>query len=378
MTSKERFLTALRGGKPNHIPASPDTSNMLPCKLTGKPFWDIYLYKNPPLHQAYLEVLKKYGFDGGWEAGPGLKEGNDGKVEIKQEILEKTEEKIVVCDHADTPGGQLWQEVVYQRDNPPTPTRKYIKDVQKDFPLYLKYFYFNPDLYDDQEFQQWKKELGDLGVSRLCVSLPGLHHLVHFFDGGAEQLIYAYYDYPKLFREFRDIHHDWAIKMTRRIIQAKPDIILTGGSGTLVFQTPKIFRELGLPTLKEITLMAKEANIPTLIHSCGREKELVKICAEETDLSGINPLEVPPMGDCTLKELKEKYGDKLCLMGNLHTTDVMLRGTPKDVECEAKRAIDDAGANGGFILSTGDQCPRDTPEENLYKFIEVAKTYGKY
>jgi len=65
-------------------------------------------------------------------------------------------------------------------------------------------------------------------------------------------------------------------------------------------------------------------------------------------------------------------------MGNLNTTSIMLNGTVYDVERAAKKAIDDAGANGGFILSTGDQCGRDTPDENIFKLVEVAKTYGKY
>ena len=56
----------------------------------------------------------------------------------------------------------------------------------------------------------------------------------------------------------------------------------------------------------------------------------------------------------------------------------MLRGSVEDVERAARRAIDDAGAGGGFILSTGDQCGRDTPEANLFKLVEVAETYGRY
>ena len=194
----------------------------------------------------------------------------------------------------------------------------------------------------------------------------------------SKPLVYAYYDYPELFREYALIYEDWAVKMTKRIIKAKPDYILTGGSGMITLQSPEIFRELGLPTLKKITKLAKDAGIPTLVHCCGKEKEMVKICAEETDLSCINPLEIPPMGDCNLKEIKEKYGDKIALMGNLHTTEVMLKGSVKDVEKAAKKAIDDAGKNGGFILSTGDQCGRDTPEENIFKMVEVARTYGKY
>lgn len=48
------------------------------------------------------------------------------------------------------------------------------------------------------------------------------------------------------------------------------------------------------------------------------------------------------------------------------------------IEKASRKAIDDAGEGGGFILSTGDQCGRDTPEENIFKMIEVARDYGKY
>ena len=114
------------------------------------------------------------------------------------------------------------------------------------------------------------------------------------------------------------------------------------------------------------------------IHCCGPEYALVKMAAEETDLSSINPLEPPPMGDCDLARIKKAFGKQLSLMGNLHTTDVMLRGSPKDVERVAKQSIDDAAEGGGFILSTGDQCGRDTPDENIFAMIEIARTYGRY
>lgn len=102
------------------------------------------------------------------------------------------------------------------------------------------------------------------------------------------------------------------------------------------------------------------------------------MAAEETHLTVIDPLEVPPMGDCDLGELKRRYGDKIVLKGNLHTTEVMLRGSARDVIRAARRAIDDAAGGGRFILSTGDQCGRDTPDENLRVLVETARTYGKY
>jgi uroporphyrinogen decarboxylase len=102
------------------------------------------------------------------------------------------------------------------------------------------------------------------------------------------------------------------------------------------------------------------------------------MAAEETHLTVIDPLEIPPMGDCDLAELKRLYGNKIVLKGNLHTTTVMLHGTVDDVITASKRAIDDAAADGGFILSTGDQSGRDTPDENLRAMVEVARTYGRY
>jgi uroporphyrinogen decarboxylase len=161
-------------------------------------------------------------------------------------------------------------------------------------------------------------------------------------------------------------------------LEEKPDFLFCGASGSLVFQTPEIFRELVLPALKRVTELAAEIGIPTHVHSCGPETELVRIAAEETKLTIIDPLEIPPMGDCNLKELKKLYGDRIILKGNLHTTRIMLNGSKADVMEASQKAIDDAADGGGFVLSTGDQCGRDTPNENIIAMIETARTYGKY
>ena len=58
--------------------------------------------------------------------------------------------------------------------------------------------------------------------------------------------------------------------------------------------------------------------------------------------------------------------------------NVMLKGTPDDVRRAARKAMRDAGQGGGFILSTGDQCPCETPEANLFALIETARDEGIY
>ena len=105
---------------------------------------------------------------------------------------------------------------------------------------------------------------------------------------------------------------------------------------------------------------------------------LVEIAANESDLDCIEPLEMAPMGDCDLREIKQTFGNRLALKGNLHTTDTMLFGSVEKVEDDCKKAIDDAAEGGGFILATGDQTPRDTPFDNILAVKRIAETYGRY
>jgi len=217
-----------------------------------------------------------------------------------------------------------------------------------------------------------KKELGQHGlVGVFCGTTKLLH---------TEDDILGYYEDPEPFIKQRDILLEKSVKRFEKLmsLENKPDFICVGGSGTLITQTPDMFRTLGLPIAKKITALCKENGIPSHVHSCGPETGLVKIMVEETDLTVIDPLEVPPMGDCDLAELKKLYGDRIVLKGNLHTTKVMLMGSVQDVINASKRAIDDAAKGGRFILSTGDQCGRDTPDENIFAMIETAREYGKY
>ncbi|MDD5688288.1 MAG: uroporphyrinogen decarboxylase family protein [Elusimicrobia bacterium] len=380
MNSKERMLAAMFNKKADMVPVAPDISNMIPCKLTGKPFWDIYLYENPSLWKAYIDAVKHFGFDG-WaciyiyladekQAPPEYKRGTV--------IVSKSDERIITRGYKEKEKNKKeWSEfvTVYYKGDPPSYLKASKIDMQLPPEKFLPIEGVQPRKNGIEYLKEVKEYMGNDGVVGVSVDVPALSN-----PEGANFSIYDYYDRYDEVKEWALKTEDETVKGLKKLLAAevKPDYILIGISGLLIFNTPKIVRELTLSSFKKITKMCKEAGIPSQIHCCGPEKALIEMCAEETDLNSINPLEIPPMGDCILKEIKEKFGKKLSLMGNLHTTEVMLKGSTKIVEDAAKKAIDDAAEDGGFILSTGDQCGRDTPEENIFKMIEVARTYGKY
>lgn len=377
MTSRERLLAVLHGHMPDCVPCCPDISNMVPCRLTGKPFWEIYAHQDPPLWKAHIDALKYFDIDGGFELY------SFGPVDPVTGEVNPWEERVVhrypdggFVTQAYHSGTETWSSTVtvYTADNPPATNVKPGSISLEALPSACE------PLAGVKEWpagiELWKHirdELGDQGVlglpSGMCTGMLG-----------SVEDVYAFFDDPGRFRKKM---HDMMQNVERRLeligrMNPRPDFLFCGGSGSLVFTSPDQFRELVLPVLKRTTALAHELGIPTHVHSCGPEKALVAMAAEETDLTIIDPLEIAPMGDCDLAELKKRYGDKIVLKGNLHTTEVMLRGSVDDVVAASRKAIDEAGAGGGFVLSTGDQCGRDTPDANLRAMVDTARTYGRY
>jgi len=89
------------------------------------------------------------------------------------------------------------------------------------------------------------------------------------------------------------------------------------------------------------------------------------------------PFERPPGGDVTsLAAVRRRYGSRIGIMGNVHTIDVLLNGTPEDVRRQVRECIEEA-AGGPFILSTGDQVSHLTPEANIRAFCDAGREFGR-
>ena len=377
MNSRERLLTVIKGGIPDCVPVAPDFSNMIPAKLTGKPFWQLYLYNDQPIWEAYIDCAKKFDIDSMMDGYCPLTfpEETANSPEWINVIVQKTGDMIVTQKYYNENGKKVWSDRVdvHYIADPSTHGIRPAKIGLPDIPAKWEPLEgVKPVDASPANFAKMKKRIGNQGLIGTWLTCSCML--------GNEEAVYDFYDNPEKYEKIAVERVEQVEKRFKRIMsmQEKPDFLCVGGSGTLVLQTVDIFRKYALPAVKRGIELATAAGIPTHIHSCGPEKELVKIMAEETALTVIDPLEIPPMGDCDLKELKRLYGKKITLKGNLHTTNVMLRGSVKDVIEASKKAIDDAAEGGRFILSTGDQCGRDTPFENLEAMVETARTYGKY
>lgn len=79
-------------------------------------------------------------------------------------------------------------------------------------------------------------------------------------------------------------------------------------------------------------------------------------------------------GTTDIFKAKEVLGDHMCLMGDVPASLLTL-GTPGEVAAYCEKLIDKVGKGGGFILSTGCECPVDAKFENVKAMIDTARNH---
>lgn len=121
-----------------------------------------------------------------------------------------------------------------------------------------------------------------------------------------------------------------------------------------------------------------EFGVPTAIHPCSVGSCLPGIKAWKTWLGHTSAFIMPTGGGADdLVEAKKEL-TPATIIGNVHPIDIMLHGTPSDVERDCMELIQKCAPGGRYILGTGCEVPLYTPSENIQAMVNTAKKYGMY
>lgn len=139
---------------------------------------------------------------------------------------------------------------------------------------------------------------------------------------------------------------------------------------TGVFLPPYVMEKNVYPFYRQMIQEIKAyKDIPVFLHSDGNLNSVMEELVE-CGFDGIQSLQ--PSAGMDIGEIKEKYGDKLCLWGNIDLDYIMCFGSPEEVRADVRRTIETAGAGGGFILSTCNTMVDIIPPENILAMMEEA------
>jgi uroporphyrinogen decarboxylase len=182
---------------------------------------------------------------------------------------------------------------------------------------------------------------------------------------GFERICYALYEEPDLVTDVLKLSNAYFMEAARRSVEAgcigmwiSEDL----GDNNSCFFGLEQFREIFLPYLNELADYIDRLNVPVLLHSCGNINAYLDDLAQ-TKICSLHPLQRTAHMD--LRTIKEKYGHRFCIIGNIDSTRTLPFGTPAEVAAEVKEAIEIASPGGGYILASDHSLHDGIPIENI-------------
>lgn len=136
--------------------------------------------------------------------------------------------------------------------------------------------------------------------------------------------------------------------------------------------SPKSYREVVLPRFRDVIQGYRSLGLYVIKHCDGD----VRVFIDDWIEAGIHCLDpIDPGGNLDMKEIKERYGQAICLKGNIDCTGNLVDGTPEQVEEEVRRCIEHGGKNG-LILSSSNTIHRGVKPENYRAMLDALRKFG--
>jgi hypothetical protein len=199
---------------------------------------------------------------------------------------------------------------------------------------------------------------------------------------GMERFFLALYDDRPFVEEVLDRYTDWSVAVTERVCSMDIDVFIS--TDDLAWkQGPmlslELFRELVMPRFRRVAAALAFASasqgaqraIPAAASAAAPVKKLwvmhsdgniVPLIPDLLSL-GINALHALEPEALDIREVKRRWGNRVCLIGNVSLV-TLGRGSAAQVEAEAAGLIRDLGPSGGYILSSSNSLTSYVPVEN--------------
>ncbi len=129
--------------------------------------------------------------------------------------------------------------------------------------------------------------------------------------------------------------------------------------------SPQMFHDFCFDAMRLRVANVKKIGKKIILHSCGRSWEYLDMIVE----AGFDCYQSLQTGVMDLGELKIKYGDKLAFWGGV-PVEHLLRGTPRDVREDVRKAFEVGRPKGGFILGPSHSVAYGTKYENFMAMLE--------
>lgn len=232
-----------------------------------------------------------------------------------------------------------------------------------------------PDVTAPGYFDKAKRYMdryGDSGLAIFGSMRSGMMNTI--FSMGLLEFSMALYKNLSFIENMFDQYIEWNIRVAEGLTDAGFDFLVCYDD--IAFNTGPIiplpiFREVFLPRMKKLGSTMK---LPWVYHSCGNVGRAFDDIME-FGMNCFNPFQ-PDVND--IFEYKEKYGDKICVWGNIDIGYTLTRGTVEETVAEVKDKLKRLAPGGGYLMATSNSITDYCKVENILAMMETKEKYGTY
>jgi uroporphyrinogen decarboxylase len=351
MTSKERVLTALRGGIPDRVPV---WEYLFSLKLQKEVMgYTTVLYDG----KTQTKMAAKMGLDVIWapvNGFCGIEDAPHARDEVYTDEWGVTYRKngwpIIAQINTPVKSREEWQN--YNMPDVNTPGRlRILSDVI---------------------------EANDSQLA-VAAGFLGPFTMMSWYLMDFETLSMSIFMDPDLVHEMTEAFVSWALEAAKLAyrtggVDAFHISDDWGGTNGLLI-SPDHFREFFLKPFERLVSGLKSYDVPVIMHNDGNLWEILDDLVS-TGINAYHPVEKAATMD--LLTVKKKYNGIICPIGNVNNKTTMVTGTIEDVINETIECLKTGAPGGGYILSTDHSLHDDIPLENAMALIETVHKHGKY
>jgi uroporphyrinogen decarboxylase len=351
MNSRERFITALKGGTPDRVPI---WEYLFSLKLQKE-----VMGYNTSLYDGVTQakMAAKLGIDVVWAPINGF------------------------CGIEDEPHGinTIYQDewgITYKKNGWPIIAQ--IDTPIKNRENWQKYSMPKVNSTNRLKILNEVLEANDAQLA-VVVGLLGPFTMMSWYFMDFDTFSMTLFMDPDLVHEMTDAFVIWALESAKLAfstggVDAFHISDDWGGTNGLLI-SPEHFREFFINPFHKLVSGLKSFGVPVIMHNDGKIWDMLDDLVS-TGIDGYHPVEKAASMDLAI--VKQKYFGKICPIGNVNNKTTMVTGTPDDVTKEAMECLKIGAPGGGYIISTDHSLHDDIPLVNVKALIAAVMKYGNY
>ncbi len=229
---------------------------------------------------------------------------------------------------------------------------------------------------DDWDFSYAERILSELGKDRMIMGAADVE-IGSTWDW-AETFLIGLVEAPDLIERYLDARLKIALMLGEAMLERGVDGLHGGydwASGAGPIFSPRHFRKFVFPRLKQITDLCHRYGGVYVKHTDGNVNTLM----EDMIAAGVDGFHaIEPRAGMDIAAIKQKYGDRLTLIGNVDCSTVLVDGPVEAVREETIHVIRSAAKGGGFLLSTSNSVHPGVKPEFYLAMLDTAREVGNY